>query len=69
MGARKKRPDSAQAVDDRSSEDVANKLKAVVQNYDTLAANARTEALRFSWEKIAVEYAELYSQIEKRKSR
>lgn len=50
------------AVDDRSPNDVAEKLKLVAEKYDTLADNAYEGAVKFSWDRIAKEYTALYRE-------
>ena len=55
-------PDGAvgYAVDDRDPADVAEKIRAAMGNYDVLARNAYESAQKFSWDKIAQQYLELY---------
>ena len=56
------------AVDDQSADDVAEKIKLALENYDTLAANAYAGATKFSWDSIAASYQELYQMAEDRSS-
>lgn len=51
------------AVDDRSCDDVAEKIKKAAENYDVLAANAYECSKKFSWDSIAAIYQKLYQTI------
>lgn len=57
------------AVDDRSCDDVAEKIKLAMENYDVLATNAYENATKFSWDSIAENYQMLYQVIEEKKEK
>lgn len=51
------------AVDDRDVGDVAQKIRMVMEQYDTLARNAYEGAAKFSWDRIASEYQRIYTEV------
>lgn len=51
------------AVDDHDSRDVAEKIKAVMANYDAMAWQAYEGCVRFSWPHLAEQYRDLYQKI------
>ena len=50
------------AVDDHDSRDVAEKIKAVMANYDAMAWQAYEGCVRFSWPHLAEQYRDLYQK-------
>ena len=51
------------AVDDHDPHDVAEKIKTVMSCYDEIAQRAYEDSTKFSWDKIATVYSDLYSRI------
>ena len=51
------------SVDDRSAEDLAEKIKKTAENYTALSLNASSLVEKFRWSRICGAYAELYKKI------
>lgn len=51
------------AVNDRDAGDVAQKIRMVMEQYDTLARNAYEGSAKFSWDRIASEYQRIYTEV------
>lgn len=60
-------PDGAvgYAVSDKRSDELADRIMQVVANYKEMSQNAVNEAGRFSWERIAGEYGQIYKKVGK----
>lgn len=56
------------SVDPRKPEELAEKIKRIVDNYETISKNCIQACTRYSWKKIAGEYKEIYKKIEKNES-
>lgn len=50
-------------IDPDSPDDIANKMIAVCSEYKTISANGPALAKRFAWNKIVIDYKNIYSQI------
>ncbi|AMB99565.1 hypothetical protein AWM75_05940 [Aerococcus urinaehominis] len=50
-------------VDPNSSQDIADKIALIVENYDQLSANATEAYKKFNWDNLAQEYIEIYRDI------
>lgn len=51
------------SVNPHSPEDIANRVIAVMQNYELLSVNCREKYTKFNWNNIVKEYATIYSEI------
>lgn len=56
------------SVDPRKPEELAEKIKQIVDNYETISKNCIQACTRYSWKKIAEEYKKIYKKIEKNES-
>lgn len=52
-------------VSDRDAEELAEKIRRIMENYDELSANCVTMVDKFSWKDIAGQYKEIYREIKR----
>lgn len=51
------------AVDPHDSDDIANKIALIVENYDQISNNTLDAYKKFNWDNLALEYMKIYNNI------